>query len=487
MGTLPSYDPFFEFICLVITSVGPAKPQRTVSTITTSPTSGIGTLVDSERCHLLPGGSTTAGSPKAPTPPHRLLLETSFTSLQSPCTEIRHITGSLNSSNGSQTRLTSSSTVGLKWSAGPPVQTPPAALSGIPWEYTSSVEDRLTSRPSSSGHGTGSQKKIDLIHDDWFGLAPLATPESLSEVSSISSRTSSVHIDRNKEYFSICGRAKLGAAGNHDVVLVQGPGESPAFPVLLNSSPRTPRVLRRTPKINGNLSTAAEDAGSNLKFAMTNINLASIAVRRNLPVPLEDSNTLTNSSEDEDASLESFSGNRPFSRPSDVDLPVRRPSPLSRVADQSSLDCSEVDCQALSPCQEQVSPNENLPLNCQELLVVEGTNSNNLRSHKGPICQTSADSGNYQCGTESLATSECSGDSLSGPWSAHRQTGSEGISSISPPASASGTRSIAPDALPLLKNIGVTTTGDNESVSSFGRTCQNSYPTTPVNKRESSV
>lgn len=32
--------------------------------------------------------------------------------------------------------------------------------------------------------------KLDLIHDDWFGLAPLASPESLSELSSISSRAS---------------------------------------------------------------------------------------------------------------------------------------------------------------------------------------------------------------------------------------------------------------------------------------------------------
>ncbi|XP_052133524.1 diacylglycerol lipase-alpha isoform X2 [Frankliniella occidentalis] len=471
----------------VITTVGPAKPQRAVSTITgTSPLSE--TLLDSERCRLLNVGNLTPCTPNAPTPPHRLLLETSFTSLQSPCTEVRLTSGSLNSSNGSQARLTSSSTGVFKWSAGPPVQTPPAALSGIPWECASSVEDRYNSRPSSSGHGTGSQKKVDLIHDDWFGLAPLATPESLSEVSSISSRTSSVHIDRSKEYFSICGRTKLGASGNQDVVLVQGPGESPAFPVLLHSSPRTPRVLRRTPKINGNLSTAAEDVGSNIKFAMTNINLASIAVRRNLPVPLEDSNTLTNSSEDEDVSLESFS--RPNRYPSDIDVPVRRPSPLTKIADQSSVECcSEVDCHQLSPCPELAPQMENSPFTLQEQVAIESTNSSNLRSHKGPVCQTSADSGNYQCGSESLATSECSGDSLSGPWSAHRQTCSEGISSISPPASASGTRSIVPDALPLLKNIGLTDTGerDNESILSFGKTCQHSYPTTSVEKQESSV
>lgn len=444
--------------------------------------------MDSERCRLLNVGGVTPGSPNAPTPPHRLLLETSFTSLQSPCTEVR-ATGSLNSSNGSQARLTSSSTGGFKWSAGPPLQTPPAALSGTLWECASSVDGRFASRPSSSGQGTGSQKKVDLIHDDWFGLAPLATPESLSEVSSISSRTSSINIERgkSKEYFSICGHAKLGATGNQDVVLVQGPGESPAFPVLLHSSPRTPRVLRRTPKINGNLSTAAEDLGSNLKFAMTNINLASIAVRRNLPIPVEDSNTLTNSSEDEDVSLESFSVNRPRRCSSDLDMPFRRPSPLSRVTpDQGSVDCcSEVDCQQLSPCQELVSPCENHPVNFQDQSGVVVTDSKDLKSHKGPVCQTSADSGNYQCGSESLATSECSGDSLSGPWGGQKQTCSEGISSISPPAS--GTRSIAPDSLPLLKNIGMVNTSDNESVSSHGRNSQLSYPNVSVNKRESSV
>lgn len=61
---------------------------------------------------------------------------------------------------------------------------------------------------------------MDLIHDDWFGLAPLASPESLSEVSSISSRTSfNVTLD------------KLG----------------------------TPKIMRRTPKILTNLSTCADD------------------------------------------------------------------------------------------------------------------------------------------------------------------------------------------------------------------------------------
>lgn len=46
-----------------------------------------------------------------------------------------------------------------------------SGLEHLPWEYRGLVSS------------------VDLIHDDWFGLAPLASPESLSEVSSISSRT----------------------------------------------------------------------------------------------------------------------------------------------------------------------------------------------------------------------------------------------------------------------------------------------------------
>lgn len=73
-------------------------------------------------------------------------------------------------------------------------------------------------------------KPIDLIHDDWFGLAPLASPESLSEVSSISSRTSfSTNLDKIQTL-----------SASYEL--------------------RTPKVMRRTPKIVGNLSTCADDA-----------------------------------------------------------------------------------------------------------------------------------------------------------------------------------------------------------------------------------
>lgn len=77
--------------------------------------------------------------------------------------------------------------------------------------------------------------KLDLIHDDWFGLAPLASPESLSEVSSISSRASLLVTQT-----TIC-------------------------------EINTPKVMRRTPKIIGNLSTCADDIRNVRNFQMAKI------------------------------------------------------------------------------------------------------------------------------------------------------------------------------------------------------------------------
>ncbi|XP_052900649.1 diacylglycerol lipase-alpha [Anopheles moucheti] len=93
-------------------------------------------------------------------------------------------------------------------------------------------------------------QKIDLIHDDWFGMAPLASPESLSELSSISSRASISNcmtggvekgLDNGKEL------RQMRVGERNDMQAVE-------------SQLHTPKVLRRTPKVSGNLSTCAEDA-----------------------------------------------------------------------------------------------------------------------------------------------------------------------------------------------------------------------------------
>lgn len=84
--------------------------------------------------------------------------------------------------------------------------------------------------------------KLDLIHDDWFGLAPLASPESLSEISSISSRTSiAMSLAASIE------KCLQGISLNSDLILDN------------DSELSTPKIMRRTPKISGNLSTCADD------------------------------------------------------------------------------------------------------------------------------------------------------------------------------------------------------------------------------------
>lgn len=91
--------------------------------------------------------------------------------------------------------------------------------------------------------------KLDLIHDDWFGLAPLASPESLSEISSISSRTSiAMSLAASIE------KCLQGISLNSDLILED------------ENELATPKIMRRTPKISGNLSTCADDWKSIEKY-----------------------------------------------------------------------------------------------------------------------------------------------------------------------------------------------------------------------------
>lgn len=91
-------------------------------------------------------------------------------------------------------------------------------------------------------------KKFDLIHDDWFGLAPLASPESLSEISSISSRASmavslAASIEKCLQGISLTNNDNK----RQDVIEID------------ESQLHTPKILRRAPKITGNLSKCADD------------------------------------------------------------------------------------------------------------------------------------------------------------------------------------------------------------------------------------
>ncbi|XP_041566676.1 uncharacterized protein LOC121467959 isoform X2 [Drosophila elegans] len=88
---------------------------------------------------------------------------------------------------------------------------------------------------------------VDLLHDDWYGLAPLASPETLSEISSVSSRTSvpislANSIERYLQHMGVgVGAAKV-------------PLED-----IFESQLHTPKVMRRAPKFSENLAGCAED------------------------------------------------------------------------------------------------------------------------------------------------------------------------------------------------------------------------------------
>ncbi|XP_047364272.1 diacylglycerol lipase-alpha isoform X8 [Vespa velutina] len=190
-------DSMLKALNKVVTTLGPAKPQRLASGHASSAEpSEVREVMEVQeleieqemRALLSPSTPVKCQSNNlAGTPPHKLCLETSFTSLQSP-TEFPQA--------GRELSVDSR---------------------GIPWEYVSLASDLLnTPRPDDS--------KLLNRRGDWEDVsrtAPLATPETLSETSS-----------------------------------------NPPSPIP------PPRPMRRTPKIPGNLSTAADDLKNNLHFAM---------------------------------------------------------------------------------------------------------------------------------------------------------------------------------------------------------------------------
>ncbi|KRK06260.1 diacylglycerol lipase-alpha isoform X5 [Drosophila yakuba] len=95
----------------------------------------------------------------------------------------------------------------------------------------------------------GAVPGVDLLHDDWYGLAPLASPETLSEISSVSSRTSvpislANSIERYLQHMGVA----VGVGG-------------PKVPLedIFESQLHTPKVMRRAPKFSENLAGCAED------------------------------------------------------------------------------------------------------------------------------------------------------------------------------------------------------------------------------------
>lgn len=140
------------FNCQVVTSYGPNKPQRASSTFNAQRNCiGVGELTFTE---------LSPGSPKMVTPPHRLCFETSFTSLRSPSDKPNP--PSLPSSSGSE----NISSLNFR-----------ASYPALFWECPSILEEldvyELNNR---------------LINNSWLNLAPLASPESFSDLSDSSTK-----------------------------------------------------------------------------------------------------------------------------------------------------------------------------------------------------------------------------------------------------------------------------------------------------------
>ncbi|CAK9798448.1 Diacylglycerol lipase-alpha [Anthophora plagiata] len=191
-------DNMLKALNKVVTTLGPAKPQRLASGHASSTEASEAREavevqemeIEQEMRALLSSSSPVKTHPSnlAETPPHRLCLETSFTSLQSP-SEFPQA--------GRELSVDSR---------------------GIPWEYVSLASELLNTPRADESK---SSNRRDEWNDDSSRTAPLATPETLSEASS-----------------------------------------NPPSPVP------PPRPMRRTPKISGNLSTAADDLKNNLHYAM---------------------------------------------------------------------------------------------------------------------------------------------------------------------------------------------------------------------------
>lgn len=95
-------------------------------------------------------------------------------------------------------------------------------------------------------------RSIDFARDEWIGMAPLASPETLSEISSISSRTS-LGFNLASSIENYLHRLSSPNANRFNTVAdINGPD-------LMESQLHTPKVMRRAPKITGNLSRCADD------------------------------------------------------------------------------------------------------------------------------------------------------------------------------------------------------------------------------------
>ncbi|XP_037036591.1 diacylglycerol lipase-alpha isoform X1 [Bradysia coprophila] len=274
----------------VITTFGPRKPQRQSSNANSSITSEI-----IEHSMLNQRPQSPFISVVTPTASQKVCLETSFTSLQSPCdgpiwsqpangsSKASSIAGSLfgrsqlssilqydvssltDGPSDATTVVLADTSNGLlnpkcsknvafdikQYPITPPRLTSPGGMPKSILHRKRSLNAMQKQAMYGQRSNSDLQRKVDLVHDDWYGMAPLASPETLSEISSISSRASLVNnfatsIEKCLHKIGLYGQ--MNDSDQQDILELED-----------ESQMHTPKVLRRAPKITGNLSRCADD------------------------------------------------------------------------------------------------------------------------------------------------------------------------------------------------------------------------------------
>lgn len=230
--------------------MGPRKPQRQYSSVLSE--SSITSIPKDQNLHQhqspTQASHLQSSHPQQLTPnSQRILLETSFGAPSLAA----HSNGMKNIQNGLQAKNAAAPVVRRAPSATKSLKTVAFSNNGIcyppPPKYKPTTLSLCETRPNPF-----EGKVIDLIYDDWFGHAPLASPESLSELSSISSRASiSLNLNLSNSIEKFLNNVVINA-------------KTPSPPVtnrdeIYESQLHTPIVIRRTPKFSENLATCADD------------------------------------------------------------------------------------------------------------------------------------------------------------------------------------------------------------------------------------
>ncbi|XP_037938608.1 diacylglycerol lipase-alpha isoform X2 [Teleopsis dalmanni] len=128
----------------------------------------------------------------------------------------------------------------------PSPQMPPKGI--LQRQFSTRYEKKPKSSVIASLRRASDVPNPDVVQDDWLGLAPLASPETLSEISSISSRTSApISLANSIERYL------------HNITINEN-GNKTMLEDIFESQLHTPKIMRRAPKFSENLATCAEDS-----------------------------------------------------------------------------------------------------------------------------------------------------------------------------------------------------------------------------------